>query len=214
MTDTSTHGQLMDQTYRYQRLIYDLTRKYYLLGRDRLIANMGARPGARVLEVACGTGRNLSLIRAHYPEAKLFGLDISEQMLVTARSKLGDSVRLANADACDFDPKDLFDVDGFDHIVLSYSLSMIPDWEQALVEARRHLAPGGQLHVVDFGDSAGLPAWFQRGLRAWLTRFHVAPRASLERAMRNLESGGGQTTYEKMYRSYAVYGTYTEGQIA
>ena len=31
------HGALMDDVYRYQRLIYDVTRKYYLLGRDEMI---------------------------------------------------------------------------------------------------------------------------------------------------------------------------------
>ncbi|TIV74063.1 MAG: SAM-dependent methyltransferase, partial [Mesorhizobium sp.] len=33
----ASHAELMDGVYRWQRHIYDLTRKYYLLGRDRLI---------------------------------------------------------------------------------------------------------------------------------------------------------------------------------
>ena len=76
------HAQLMDDVYRYQRLIYDLTRKYYLLGRDHLIRELGATPDAHVLEVGCGTGRNLEKIGQRYPKAALYGLDISEQMLL------------------------------------------------------------------------------------------------------------------------------------
>ena len=44
-----SHAALMDEVYRGQRHIYDLTRKYYLFGRDTLIAGLAAKPGARVL---------------------------------------------------------------------------------------------------------------------------------------------------------------------
>ena len=41
------------------------------------------------------------------------------------------------------------------------------------------LAPNGSLHIVDFGQQERLPGWFGRLLKAWLTRFHVTPRANL-----------------------------------
>jgi len=210
MTQVEDHGQLMDQTYRYQRLIYDVTRKYYLLGRDHLIAGMDVKPGQRVLEVACGTGRNLALVRRRYPQALVCGLDISEEMLTTARAKLGGSVALAQGDACDFDPQTLFGVETFDHVILSYSLSMIPDWTGALAEAKRHLSPNGRLHVVDFGDSAGLPGWFQSMLENWLARFHVSPRRDLAAALQNLAVGQGSSETQNLYRQYALYGRYTK----
>ena len=40
MNVESNHAQLMDRIYRFQRFFYDATRKYYLLGRDRLILDM------------------------------------------------------------------------------------------------------------------------------------------------------------------------------
>ena len=49
----------MNRMYRRQRHIYDGTRRYYLLGRDRLISGLKPAPGASVLEIGCGTGRNL-----------------------------------------------------------------------------------------------------------------------------------------------------------
>lgn len=174
-----SHAALMDEVYRGQRHIYDLTRKYYLFGRDTLIAKLDARAGMRVLEVACGTGRNLARIGKAWPGVRLFGLDISSEMLKSARAALGDEARLGEGDACAFDPASLLGEPAFERIVLSYSLSMIPDWQGALSHAAGQLSPGGALHVVDFGDLGGLPGPFQRGLRAWLAKFHVEPRTQL-----------------------------------
>ena len=69
----------MDRIYRHQRFIYDLTRKYYLLGRDRMIAGLAVPDGASVLEVGCGTGRNLIEAARRYPHARFHGFDISAQ---------------------------------------------------------------------------------------------------------------------------------------
>jgi S-adenosylmethionine-diacylgycerolhomoserine-N-methlytransferase len=107
---------------------------------------------------------------------RLFGLDISAEMLKSARAAVGDEARLGQGDACSFDPQALLGEAAFDRVVLSYSLSMIPDWEGALDHAAGLLAPGGQLHLVDFGDLGGLPGPFARMLRAWLGKFHVTPR--------------------------------------
>ena len=54
MTDDA--ATRMDRMYRPQRYIYDLTRKPYLLGRDRLIAGLAAPDGGTILEIGCGTG--------------------------------------------------------------------------------------------------------------------------------------------------------------
>ena len=174
-----SHAALMDEVYRGQRHIYDLTRKYYLFGRDTLIEGLAARPGMRVLEVACGTGRNLARIGKAWPGVHLYGLDISAEMLKSARAALGDEARLGEGDASAFDPQALLGEPQFDRIVLSYSLSMIPDWEGALDHAASMVAKGGQLHIVDFGDLGGMPRLLAAGLRAWLAKFHVEPRAAM-----------------------------------
>jgi S-adenosylmethionine-diacylgycerolhomoserine-N-methlytransferase len=181
----STAGQAMDRMYRYQRHIYDLTRKYYLLGRDRMIAGLDARPGLRVLEIGCGTGRNLILAAQKYPRARFFGIDVSNEMLVSAqagimRAGLSETVHVAQADATAFDSVALFRITKFDRIFVSYTLSMIPQWDAALDHAVTMLAPEGELHIVDFGGQERLPGWFRAMLRNWLARFHVTPRDGLE----------------------------------
>lgn len=209
-SDAGSHAALMDGIYRRQRRIYDLSRAYYLLGRDRLIAGLDVPPGGRVLEVACGTGRNLDLIDRRYPGSALCGLDISEEMLRSARAKLGGRAALAAGDACAFDPAALFGAAPFDRVVLSYAISMIPDWRGALAAAGRCLGPGGELHVVDFSDQAGLPPWFRSGLRAWLARFHVTPRTDLRPALATLaDRTGGNLRWQSIRRDYAQYAVLT-----
>lgn len=211
MSDQSlSHAELMDETYRYQRLIYDVTRRFFLLGRDHLIDNLNPGKGALILEVACGTGRNLAVILKRYPDCALYGLDISDEMLRTARDKLQMRANLVRADACKFDAALIFGTPQFDRIILSYSVSMIPDWQAALDAAARHLAPGGQLHVVDFGDQAGLPVWFRRVLLRWLAKFHVAPRGDLAKVMGKIAKKRGYShAHQTRLRGYAQHAVLT-----
>jgi len=203
------HGGLMDRVYRHQRHIYDATRKYYLLGRDPMIDGLKPPPGAGVLEIGCGTGRNLVQAARRYPKAAFFGVDISHGMLETAgkavaKAGLRERVRLAFADAGDFDPQGVFGRAGFDRIFISYAVSMIPAWQGVMAEAFGHLAPGGELHVVDFGDQRDLPGWFRGGLRAWLRWYHVTPRPDLfDVAGRIAAAGGGTMVERRLYRDFA-----------
>ncbi|WP_244514710.1 class I SAM-dependent methyltransferase [Ensifer sp. LCM 4579] len=202
----------MDRMYRYQRYIYDFTRKYYLFGRDTLIRDLQAPPGASVLEIGCGTGRNLAMIGELYPEARLFGLDISAEMLVTARAKLKRHGRpdavLRVADATDFRAAS-FGEKGFDRIVISYALSMIPAWERAIDAAIEALSPGGSLHIADFGQQEGWPGGFRRLLQAWLRRFHVSPRDTLFDVIREKADIRGATLELKSIgRGYAWLAVY------
>ena len=203
------HGGLMDRVYRRQRHIYDATRKYYLLGRDPMIAGLAPPPGSGVLEIGCGTGRNLVQAARRYPQASFFGIDISREMLETAgtavaRAGLGKRVRLAFADAERFEPQKVFGRSGFDRILISYAVSMIPSWRSVMAEAFVHLAPGGELHIVDFGDQQKLPAWFRAGLRTWLRWYHVTPRQDLfEVAADIAAAGGGSLAERRLYRDFA-----------
>ncbi|MDG4874794.1 class I SAM-dependent methyltransferase [Mesorhizobium sp. WSM4935] len=208
----ANHAELMDGVYRWQRHIYDLTRKYYLLGRDRLIDGLDVPQGGTVLELGCGTGRNIVLAARRYPEARFFGLDISAEMLETAssaiaREGLSGKVSLARGDATDFDARALFGIERFDRVFVSYSLSMIPGWERTVSAALAALAPGGSLHVVDFGQQEGLPRWFRPLLRGWLRKFHVTPRATLRDVLESESQRAGATfRFRTLYRGYAYLG--------
>lgn len=204
-------GEKMDRIYRIQRHFYDLTRKYYLLGRDRLIREMTPEPGARICEIGCGTARNLVKMAKRYPDCRYFGIDASAEMLETAEASLTRAgvekkVRLGLAFAERFDPEETFgDQEGFDHIVFSYSLSMIPTWLASLEHAIALLRPGGALHIVDFGDQRGMPGWFRRLLFLWLAWFHVEHRPGIRLWVEAKQEDGSMTV-----ATTALAGNYAE----
>jgi S-adenosylmethionine-diacylgycerolhomoserine-N-methlytransferase len=206
----------MDRMYRVQRHIYDPTRKFYLLGRDRLIGRLRLRPGDHAVEIGCGTGRNLAALARRHPGTKLYGLDASAAMLETAqgkfrRSGLADRITLAAGLGEDLDPRVMFNLGRkFDAVVISYALSMIPAWPAVVERAMGHLRPGGTLAIVDFGDQRGLPQWFRRVLAGWLALFGVEPRRDLPDVLaRMARERGGTLAVEPLFRGYAVHIVYT-----
>jgi len=182
--------------YRWTRHVYDLTRRYYLLGRDRLLDRIAHRPTGHVLEVGCGTARNLRVLHDRAPHHTLYGLDASPAMLDTARNALSragclEATTLRHGLAEELCASAQFGDDRrFDVIFFSYVLSMIPSWPTALGRALSYLAPDGRLYIVDFWDQARLPDWIGALLRRWLALFDVTPRPALLRTLRTLDGQG------------------------
>lgn len=200
----------MDRMYRLTRHVYDVTRKPYLLGRDRMISGLEVPPGGSVLEMGCGTGRNLVATGRRHPGAHLHGFDISGEMLKTARRNVersGLDIRLAEGDACVFNPETAFGIARFDRVYFSYTLSMIPDWTTALAHGLTLVKDGGRLSVVDFGFCEGLGKPTRSLLHGWLSLFHVTPRAGLETEMARLAQTAGRTLhFERPALGYAQLG--------
>lgn len=200
----------MDNMYRWTRHIYDVTRKYYLLGRDRLIENLDAKDGERICEVGCGTARNLIKIAKRYPNAQIFGLDASDEMLKTARgnvehANLKNGIVLKQAYSQSFKPDALFGLDApLNKIVFSYALSIIPPWQESIDHALELLPEGGEIHIVDFGGQEDLPKWFSKFVFWWLDIFHVYHKPEILNYMKQLESEDkGSLEVKHMYKRYA-----------
>lgn len=216
---SSVQARAMDRMYGLQRHFYDLTRAYYLLGRDHLIRTLLPPEDSTVLEMGCGTGRNLIAAATHFPKAKFFGFDISTAMLETAgravhRNHLVGRVSLAQADASDFNAMRTFVMEYFDRVFFSYTLSMIPAWQTAIEQGYKALQPGGELHVVDFGKCEGLPRFAKTALYAWLKRFHVTPRQDLGECLQTLASETGASfTVTPLFRGYAVMAKVTKPAV-
>lgn len=128
--------------------IYDATRWTFLFGREGILHRIAkiAKP-ERILEVGCGTGRNLSSLQRIFPQAEITGLDLSGDMLDVARRKT-DGVRLIQQAY----EKPL--TGQYDLVLFSYALTMFnPGWENAIQAAKADLRPGGLLAIVDFSHT-------------------------------------------------------------
>ena len=187
----------MNEMYRWTRYVYDFTRKYYLLGRDRLLRDMELAPGDRVLEIGCGTARNLIRLARQRSDIRCFGLDASTEMLATATTRvkscgLEERIVLRHCLAEELDYAKTFGLDApFDAAFFSYSLSMIPTWPQAIDAALANIKCGAAFYVVDFWDQGDWPGWFRALLRKWLDLFHVVHRPELLEHLRELDARGG-----------------------
>ena len=135
--------------------LYDVQDWITFMGRHREIRHravevLGLRPGDRVLEVGCGTGRNLPyLMEAIGPEGQMIGVDYTPEMLESVRERVRKNrwpnVRLVQADAASMDLEEA----PFDGIVSVLAVSCIPDHLKALEGCLNMLRPGGILSVCD-----------------------------------------------------------------
>lgn len=207
--NSSDAFEKMDRMYRHQRYFYDLTRKYYLLGRDRLLKEMKIADGEKVLEAGCGTARNLVILAKKYGGARFYGLDASAEMLKTAQNKIDakhlENITLRAALADKFSFNDTFDLsEKFDVIFFSYAVSIIPPWRESIENALDNLKNGKSLYIVDFYDQKDLPAWFRKILQNWLAQFHVKYPKELFPFLEKLERQGlGKLKVKPLYRKYS-----------
>jgi len=115
--------------------------------RNDLIRRLDIESGAKIIECAAGTGRNIK----YYPEdIELYLVDSNRSMLSYAKRKAKKS-KIRNITIEKRYVRQLnYQDDYFDIGVLTYALSAIVDNEIALDEIARVVKPGGQVGVLDF----------------------------------------------------------------
>lgn len=110
---------------------------------------LGCAPGARILDLCCGTGISTEAVQSVYPRAELVGLDASRGMLEVARKKaLLRGVRFVHGDA--MDPRAAGLSETFDGILMAYGIRNVPDPDTCLVRLRDLLAPGARLAIHEY----------------------------------------------------------------
>ncbi len=122
---------------------------------ERLVDNAGLRPGARVLDVACGSGAVAVAARERVgPEGAVTGLDRNPDMLAVARRKH------PGLDWTEGRAEDLpFEDQAFDAVLCQFGLMFFEDRAQALIEMRRVLRSGGRVAVAVWDRLETAPAY-------------------------------------------------------
>lgn len=191
-TDQQEHRDFLNKYYGVSRWFYDLTRKYYLFGRDTALRELARQPWRTLIEIGPGTGRNLKKLRKLKPNAILGGVEASDAMLEFARERCPD-IRWMQGFAESTDYTELLG-ERPDRVLFSYCLSMVQAREEAVEQARRSVSEGGEVVIVDFADLNGLPEPLASGLRKWLNTFHVYPleHELLSKFTDNIKYGPGR----------------------
>ncbi len=180
--------------YRLHAPIYDLTRPLFLFGRTRLVSELASASLAQgwrapsILEIGCGTGRNLDLLSRVFPRSRLVGVDLAAPMLERAQRRLGERAQLVHG------ALGSVALDGpFDIVLASYMLSMTgAEQGRCIAAARQQLNPGGLLGVVDFHSTPSA------GFARWMAVNHVQFDAQLPDRL----AAGGQAIVDQSARAY------------
>ncbi|MPZ38035.1 MAG: methyltransferase domain-containing protein [Rhizobiales bacterium] len=138
--------------------------------REKAAERLQLRPGDRVLEIGCGTGRNLPPLRAAVgPTGSIYGVDISAGMLGKARALCAQNrwsnVNLLQQDAAEFTPSD-----PLDGVMFGLSYNTIPHHLAVLHHAWTLLRPGGRLVVMDAKLPPGLGGRMVLPFSLWLMK--------------------------------------------
>jgi len=154
------------ETYRKKAKHYDLTSRFYPVPgypqraqRLQAVRALGLRPGATVVDVACGTGLNFSLLeQAIGPNGRIVGVDLTDAMLAQARQRIETNgwrnVSLVQADAAEFDFPTKVDA-----ILSTYALSHVPDCGDVIAHGAAALSRGGHWVVLDLKAPDNVPRW-------------------------------------------------------
>ncbi|HMC62884.1 MAG TPA: methyltransferase domain-containing protein [Candidatus Solibacter sp.] len=103
--------------------------------------HLGPMAGKRVLDVGCGKGRFARVFREREPEAEIWGLDISEEML----RFVPEGIHTRSGSMTELPFEDLF----FDAAYATESLEHAVEIDRAVSEICRVVKPGGRIAIID-----------------------------------------------------------------
>jgi ubiquinone/menaquinone biosynthesis C-methylase UbiE len=161
----STREHLIE-TYRKKAKHYDMTSRLYPVPgypqraqRLRAVQALGLRAGDSVVEIACGTGLNFSLIEQVIgPDGRIVGVDLTDAMLAQAQDRIEtngwSNISLVQADAAEFDFPTAVDA-----ILSTYALTQVPECGDVIAHGAAALSRGGRWVVLDLKVPDNAPRW-------------------------------------------------------
>ena len=166
MSQIDTTRERLIETYRKKAKHYDLTSRLYPVPgypqqaqRVRAVHALGLRPGGSVVDIACGTGLNFSLLEQVIgSDGRIVGVDLTDAMLIQAQHRMEangwSNISLVQADAAEFDfPTEV------DAILSTYALTQVPECGDVIARGAAALSDGGRWAVLDLKAPDNAPRW-------------------------------------------------------
>lgn len=132
--------------------------------RQEAISKLNLKPGDTVVDIGCGTGLNIRLLHQAVGEGgKIIGVDLSHEMLNLARQRAAangwDNIQLVCIDASQFDFPESVNA-----VLSTFTLILVPNCGEVVINACRALAPGGRFVVLDMAWPRYCPLWWRHVL--------------------------------------------------
>jgi len=140
---------------------YDLLNHVLSLNVDRLwwwrtarsFRSILRKPGARALDLCCGTGDMATALRKQAQNVEIVGADFSRGMLTRGSRKF----HLHRIEAVETDALSLpFPSESFDLVVSAFGFRNLANYDAGLQEIHRVLRPNGEVGILDFSEPGGL----------------------------------------------------------
>lgn len=171
--------------------------------RRALLDQAALRPGQRILEIGCGTGSLVIMIKHLYPRVDVIGLDPDPRALARARRKVSREALCIQFDQGFADQIPYPDA-SFEHVFSSFMFHHLPPDEKSktLHSVRRVLKPAGEFHMVDFeGPEDG-----SHGFLAHLLHSNHRLEDNSERRVLSLLGQSGFSDSKKTGRRSMLFG--------
>ena len=140
------HEDELNQFYENQATLYDAYRQNMLHGKKHLVPMIPFKEYDNLLILAGGTGDIIDHMPYINKLKRVVIVDLCEKLLNVAKKRNNlENIKIIHHDATTYKSKKKFD-----KIIITYSLTMIPDWKKTIDVIKNNLKDGGYVGVADF----------------------------------------------------------------
>jgi len=137
---------------------YDKLNEYMSLGLQKFIKQNAVKnvvkkyndKPQRIFDLCSGTGDIAMLLEKYYPDAKIFGVDFSSEMLEIARQR-SKKITFIEKDITNLGIDEIFKENEFDICFIGFGLRNLPDIDEFLENIKFYIKKGGVLSILDLG---------------------------------------------------------------
>lgn len=146
----SSYEKFLNHFYSSQAKYYDAYRQQMLHGKRPLMSKIPYNRNDRILILGAGTGDLIDYLPNTDKFAKITLVDLCLPLLEKAKERITGLGSPQNIDIVHVDATKYSDLTRYDIVIITYALTMIPNWRDIIPVIKTNLRPGGYLAISDF----------------------------------------------------------------